>query len=298
MAEAMRFHGVFTTEDLVRLGISDEVLSRRLSTGEWERAHRGVFNVCGHPRTFRQQLMAAVRFNGEGAVASHRAAATLWGLPGFGRHPVVELSKPRGRSQRKAYGWVHGSLVLPETHVTTNDHIPVTEPARTVFDLAGTAHPLRVARALDNALAMRLTSMARLRAVFADLAGQGRRGTVVMRELLEARGAGYLAPNSELEALARRVLGAAGLPEPRFEANLGDDEWVGRVDVLFEQARLVIELDSRRHHSVLSDHARDRRRDNRLMAAGWRVLRFTWEDLTERPAEVIAQVRAALGLAA
>ena len=37
-----------------------------------------------------------------------------------------------------------------------------------------------------------------------------------------------------------------------------------------------------------------RRRDNRLMAQGWRVLRFGWEDLVQRPAEVVELIRRAL----
>ncbi len=290
-------HGVFTTEDLVASSVSDDLLRSRLRSGEWQRVHRGVYRIAGNAPTFRQQVLAAVRFNGPEAVASHRAAARLWGVPGFGRSPV-EVSKPRGRSQRRSYGLVHGSLVLPSSHVTTQDGIPVTDPARTAFDLAGVLHPLRAGRAIDDLLARGLLVIGRLEVVFAELARRGRRGTAVMRELLEARGEGYVAPTSELEALGRRVLADAGLPEPRFEVDLGDEAWVGRVDLLFDGAKLVIELDSRRHHTVLSDHASDRRRDNRLMAAGWRVLRFTWWDLVERPGDVVTQVRAALGTAA
>lgn len=240
-------------------------------------------------------MLAAIIFNGPGAVASHRSAARLWGLPGFGRGRTTEVSKPRGRSQRREYGLVHGSKVLPPPHVTLHAEIPVTVPARTVFDLAGIVHPKRTERALDTMLAKKLVTVGQLEVVFAQLVRRGRRGTALMRELLEARGEGYVAPTSELEAVGRAVLAGADLPAPVVERNLGDgDDWIGRVDLTFPAVRLVVELDSRRHHTSLLDRDSDRRRDNRLMAAGWRVLRFTWWDLTERPTDVVAQVRAAL----
>jgi len=55
-----------------------------------------------------------------------------------------------------------------------------------------------------------------------------------------------------------------------------------------------VELDSRRHHTALLDRESDRKRDNQLMANGWRVLRFTWDDLVDRPHDVVADVRRAL----
>lgn len=291
-------HGLFTRDDAEQCGVSRRQLERRLSTREWERLRRGVFRIVGHPSVFEQDALAAALFNGDGAVASHRTAARLWGLPGFGRELAVEVTKARGRSQRKPYSRVHGSLVLPGSHVTVHDHIPITDPARTIFDLTGTIHRGRAERALDNAIAMRLVTIGRMEVVFADLARRGRRGTALMRDLLVVRGEGYSAPTSELEALGRSVLREAGLPEPDVECNLGDGDWIGRVDLAYPDVKLVIELDSRRHHTSFLDRSSDRRRDNRLMAAGWRVLRFTWWDLIQRPNDVTAQIWLALAVAA
>jgi very-short-patch-repair endonuclease len=53
-------------------------------------------------------------------------------------------------------------------------------------------------------------------------------------------------------------------------------------------------VDSRLHHTALDDYERDRIRDNRLMADGWRVLRFTSGQITKHPDEVIRTVRRAL----
>jgi very-short-patch-repair endonuclease len=73
---------------------------------------------------------------------------------------------------------------------------------------------------------------------------------------------------------------------------------VGRVDFAFGEARLIIEADRRRHHMSKLDFENDRRRDNTLMADGWRVLRITWEQLSDHPHEVVRLVRQALRQAA
>ncbi len=105
---------------------------------------------------------------------------------------------------------------------------------------------------------------------------------------------GFVAPASELERRLLRALADHGLPAPEREIDVGDrDGWVGRVELRYPDCGLLIEADSRLHHSSLLDHEADRARDNRLMAAGYRVLRFTWTDVVERPAWVADTVRRA-----
>jgi very-short-patch-repair endonuclease len=55
----------------------------------------------------------------------------------------------------------------------------------------------------------------------------------------------------------------------------------------------VIEFDGWRAHSSRGSFVHDRRRQNRLVAAGYVVLRFTWDDLMEQPGEVVRQIRLA-----
>jgi hypothetical protein len=248
---------------------------------------RGVHRVAGAPPGARQALVAHILRGGTGTAASHRAAASLWELPGFSRH-IVEISKPRGRSQRIANGRIHGSTRLPAHHITSVRGIPVTTPARTIFDLAGWVHPKRVTRALENALNMRLLDPLQQAAMVAELGKRGRRGTALMRRLCESHGVDHVAPASELEARLLEVFVDAGLPAPDQQVDLGDDEgWIGRVDFLYRGPKVVIEADGRRWH-----HAGDDRvRDDRLTRAGWHVLRVTWEQLVNRPWEVVAATR-------
>ncbi|MEO9222339.1 MAG: DUF559 domain-containing protein, partial [Mycobacteriaceae bacterium] len=64
-----------------------------------------------------------------------------------------------------------------------------------------------------------------------------------------------------------------------------------RVDVAFPAERLAVEVDGWAWHHDVDRFGHDRRRQNELTNAGWRVLRFTWEQLTEEPATVIRQIR-------
>ena len=167
-----------------------------------------------------------------------------------------------------------------------------------VLDLCGAVHPRRAERALDNALAMSLVSLADVRLVLAEAGTHGRKGTAVLRKLLDVRDEGYTPPESELEALLLAVLSAAGLPEPARQFHLGGHVPVGRVDFAYREAGLVIEADSRRHHSTWLDVEADRRRDALLLADGWHVMRVTWEQLLRHSGDVVAAVRGALARAA
>lgn len=168
----------------------------------------------------------------------------------------------------------------------------MTSVARTLFDLAGRLHPGRTERALDNALSHRLVELEAIRRMTIELARHGRTGSRLMRELLVARGASYIPMGSGLEARFYVELTAAGLPLPEHQVDLGGEAWIGRVDFYYPDVRLVVEVDSDRHHTSLLDRAADARRDVALGTVGCRVLRIP-EALLDVPDDLVAQVRAA-----
>ena len=251
-----------------------------------------VIRLVGTQRTFRQRAMAAALDAGPGAAVSHEAAAALWRLPGFLPGPL-QASRAVGRSgARSSLATVHRTCCLPDQHVTRTEGIPVTTVARAIFDLAGVLHPGKTERALDNALARGLTTVGAVRAVAAELCTSGRAGSAVMRRLLADRVEGYVAPESGLEARFLSIVHAAGLPVPVRQRDLGGEEWIGRVDFLYPEKRLVVEIDSDLHHSTLSDGAADADRDRALHGAGYRVVRIGEELVWHRPEEVVRRLLA------
>ena len=285
---AERQHGVFARAQATELGFSSAAVQHRLRTGQWQLIRPGVYRVPGSPPTWEQRLMAVTLAAGPDAVASHRSAAALLDLPGFRRLGSLEVTTPRATKRRHPDATTHGSLWLPGSHVSTVDGIPSTCAARTLVDLAAVLPPGRTERAIDNCLAAGHVTTHALAAVAADLARPGRPGTALIRRLLEERSEGYVAPASELEARFLALVRSAGLPEPVRQHDVGDSgRWMGRVDFAYPDLRLLIELDSRRHHMSKLDFEADRDRDTRRVATGWRPLRFTWDQVTRRQAEVV-----------
>ncbi len=87
------------------------------------------------------------------------------------------------------------------------------------------------------------------------------------------------------------ILRAAGITGWVADAHLLPVLGVAAVaDVWFPAARLVVEVDGRVAHGP-DRFQQDRTRQNLLVAAGCTVLRFTWDDLTRRPQEVVAAIR-------
>jgi|SRR5947209_4251087 len=244
--------------------------------------------------------MALVLASGPGAAASHRAALFLERVPGFWR-PPPEVTTPRPRRHRTGEGIVHRSRYLPAHHLTVINGIQTTRVARALFDIASVLrNPEQVERALDNCIAERKVTNRQMGDMVGELGKRGRTGTRLMRELLLARGEGYVATASELEARFAKLVRLFGLPEPVRQQNTGDAEkWIARVDFAYPPPlRVIIELDGRRHWLAMLDHEADLLRDAKLTAAGWHVIHFTWKQITREPEFVVAILRQLLARAA
>ncbi len=299
MEFAERQHGLFTRDQALAVGFTPEAIWHRLRLGRWELVGVSVYRLAGSPRSWEQRLLGLVYAAGPAAAASHRSAAALLGIPGFERRGLVEATTPRHRRHRTDGEVVHRWRPFPDHHLTVVEGIVTTRVSRTLCDLAGVLHPGKTERAIDNCLSMGIATPASLQAALADLASRGRKGVAVIRRLLAERSVGYIPPASELEARFRDLVRDAGLFEPVRQLNVGDDEaWIGRVDVAYPSARLLIELDSRLHHSSKLDREADEARDRQLVGGGWRVVRFTWDDLVTRPDWVVFELRRLLGSAA
>jgi very-short-patch-repair endonuclease len=275
------------------IGLSSKAIKVRLRSGAWQRVYQRVYRVAGAPHTWEQELLAAVLAAGERAAVSGRAAAALWKLPGF-PPDVVSVTMPVGMTTRQLPSEMRHSCFLPRHHVTLIRGIPVTTVPRTVFDLAGLVKPGQAERALDNSLALGLTTVGALAGVLEELGQRRRTGTALMRQLLDERGEGYVAPESEMEHRFLQLVDRYNLPVPARQVTLIS----GRVDFLFQPQRFIAELDGRRNHTALLDREADAARDAQLVAQGLRIMRITWRQLTRTPANVAENVRAALRAAA
>ncbi len=285
-AVAGRQAGVFTAAQALVEGWTPRTVRRRRETGAWHVvAGRGLTAVTGAPGA--HALAWAASLTWPDAVVAGPTAAAVWGMPvpAVGTAHVVA---PRGRA---AHGVSAHAVPLAATDVEVlDDGLPVTAPRRTTLDCLAW---LDLPAALDlYAWATSRGRLSRSDLAAAARARCGRPGTPQLLTLLRATRTGSV---SAAEHRFHGLLVRAGIRGWRANAQVHDAYGlVGVVDVLFVRARLVVEIDGERAHSGREAFRRDRRRQNRLVGAGWTVLRFTWWDLVERPDDVVAQVRAAL----
>lgn len=292
-ALAERQHGFVTRAQARAAGVGPRAAAHRLARGEWIADGRRLLRRAGTPWSKASPLMRAALDAGPRAVVSHSTAAAWWGLPGFDLRRIHVTRHRDVSGADVTFGQVlHRVLDIDEGQVTVLDGIPIVRPERMAFELCATVHPLRAARVIDTGWAKGLFSGTSLRRMHDALSDRGRKGTVVMREILEARPAGWVPPASGVEHKTMQILGDAGLGRFRRQVDLGDEVWVGRVDFLHETLPLVVEVQSERYHAALLDEQHDAERREALQRAGFVVVEVWDTDVWHHPATVVDAVRA------
>ena len=280
-------YGVVTRAQLSELGLGSDAIDHRLRVGRLCAVHRGVYSIAGRRLLTRNgHWLAAVLACGPGAVLSHHAAAALWGIR---RGSRIEVTVPRGgRNSRRGIRlhWAN----LPDDETTTHDRIPTTTVPRTLLDLSAVLQRDELRGALRQAEQLRLTDPLWLGDLI--LRYPRKPGIPILKAVVEEAQKGLNIVRSELEERFQAFLLNAGLPLPISNMLIEGIE----VDCIWPAERLIVELDSRAHHDLPHAFEADRARDRRLEAAGWRVVRVTWRQLHDTPAELAADLRALLGL--
>jgi len=281
-------HGVFDRDQLTALGLAGAEIDYRLKIGRLHPHYRGVYGL-GPAESKLAQWMAAVLAAGPGTVLSHRSAAELWGLlDGFTR--PVHLIVPSARRERPGLRF-HRS-VLPDDERTVVEGIPVTTVPRALLDCAADMPARRLERMLNEADVLRLHD--RLSVPVLLTRYPRRAGSRALRAALEKRSTGTTVTRTELEERFVELVDEIGVPRPEINASLEIDGEPIEIDALWCAERVAVELDSRQFHDTPLAFERDRRRDRKLTAAGWRPVRITWRQLTEEPDAVARDLRSLL----
>ena len=205
--------------------------------------------------------------------------------------PDHVLVTRRSAFDRPTLGVVHRVRDLLPSHVVVLDGLRVTTPARVVMDLAATLPRSQVARVLDRAWGKRLLTLGDVASVMHDVRGKGRRGVRTVEALLAER-VDLVAAETALELAFEAILRANSLPPMRRQVQLSDVEgWVGRVDYFDDDYGLVVFVDGDAWHRALSDERSDAGQQHRLVAAGYRVERFSEGEIKFRQHKVAARMR-------
>jgi very-short-patch-repair endonuclease len=281
---AQRQCGVIDRSQFAASGVTEDSIQGLVARRELRAVFSGVYVHSSGPVTANQRLWAASLWS-DGGVISHRSAARLWQIKAEPA-TTVHLTVADRRFRRSSKGIRLHRVPLPSGDTTEFGALPVTNRARTIIDLLRTER-IDVARTLlDRAIQRHWVDVADVGRSISN--GLGRAGNVQLRELLAG-----LEPGADAESERRlhRLLRTAGLTGwvPQYEIRLAGRRCY--VDVAFPDLNLAIEVDGKLTHDVLSDRFEDdRERQNALVGAGWRVLRFTWRQLNDRPDWVLQQI--------
>ena len=282
-------HGVVALRQLQALGISPRAVRDRVAAGRLHRIHRGVYAVGHSVLSLRAIWMAAVLACGPGAVLSHRSAAALRGLRQDNR-AWIDVTTPR--HGRHLNGIIrHRSTTLTDADVTVVDGIPCTSVARTLLDIAEEIDGQSLRRACNQAEILRVFDMREVEDVLAR--SGGRRGASTLREVLKKGRIGAAITRNELEEDFLALCERAGLPPPLVNEWIAFGDGTGvEADFLWPAWGLIAETDGGASHDTPHAFEGDRRKDQRLMRMGFRVVRFTWWQVRHEPDEVAATLRA------
>lgn len=275
-------HGVVTRRALLAAGVTEAEIRQRMRCGSLVRAHPGVYRVGHAAPLCEADHLAAVLACGPRALLCARAAGWVFGVL-KGASPVPEVVGPTAR--RIAGVRTRRSRRMRADEATMWRGIPITTVARTLVDLAGVLSFDELARACHEAGVLHRTTPREVAVVLARTPSA--RGTRALRAIL-----GGDAPVT-LSGLERRFLARlreAGLALPVTNRLAGGR----RVDCRWPGLCLTVELDSYRYHSSRHAWEQDRRREREARARGDEFRRYTYGDVFEEPALMLAELCALL----
>lgn len=249
----------------------------------------------GRPIASRDALyMAAVLAAGPGAFLTDRSAADLWGF----RRYEGPIEVVRSESRKPSRFWLErpGVLKAKAVKVRRSRHlagidvseelgIPVIGPERTLLNLAGvlTGEDFETSfKEADRRLNLSQEKLNEYATRNLGWRGAKRFRRMVLRRHPESQNARSLLEVLFLEICRDFSLGdpSVNMPEGRF---IPDFRW--------PDIKLIVEVDGFEHHRGRMAFLEDAHRENELRAAGYQVIRFTWEEVNERPDRVASLVR-------
>jgi very-short-patch-repair endonuclease len=273
---------VFRGRDAVASGI---LTSERLRSTAWRRLYRGIYADACLPDSHGVRIAGAALLVPSSAAFAGRSAAYLFGAKTLvhAETPVEVVVPAVAR-----FGPVAGLRIrvapLGGDEVRTVGRHLCTVPLRTALDIARLEAVPESVVALDVMLARGLVRASDLAEAVSVLPpGRGTRRARTAVELSDGRA----------ESRLRVLLRLAGLtPQPQYVVRDSGGLRIARVDLAFPEQRVAIEYDGA-WHGAAGQLAKDRRRLNALVQAGWKVLHLTAADMHD-PAAVVAAVRRVL----
>lgn len=257
--------------------VSKRQIAAAVRSGAVQRLARGVYGLPGAVTDQR----VAVAYDG---VVSHLSAAVTWKLPLRALPDKPHITLPVKRRPRSG-----PPAVLHWAAIAGEDRTPrLTSLLRTVLDCTRILPFGEALAVADASLSRGLTKQELLAATLA-MRGPG---CPTAREVAAVANG---AAESFLESMLRALLIKAGIEGFEPQVGVQNGWFFARVDLGHRQAKVALEAEGYEFHGSSKTFAADCRRYDELVAAGWLVLRFTYQHVLFEQDWVVARIREALG---
>lgn len=293
-----------TTKQLRERGYGDHEIAALVRAGQLVRVRRGIYAAgpadgrkTSELEAYRSRIRAAVLARGQHAVVSHASAAAMWGLP-LRRVAtrLVHLTAPALTRGRAKAGVRVATASLQAEEMTLVDGVLCTSAARTIADLARTEPGGWALAAADEALRTSLVTGDELQTAVGRLSGV--RGVPQARRIVSWADA---RSGSVGESLSRHLFIRAGQAPDDLQHQLRHEGCFDIVDFWWAP-RLAGEFDGRLKYRLDNPSGRDiedvlwqeKQREDRLRRQGVHFARWTWDDVTHRPDDLLGRIRAGL----
>jgi very-short-patch-repair endonuclease len=276
VVELLRRRGGSATFAQLRASASGRAIRKALASGSIQRIAKGVYALPP-----AEDPVAAAR--AQGGVVSHESAAVLHEFDVLDLPTTAQVTVPRGHHRRTS---------TIDCDLYWADEVPAldgrTTKLRTVLDCARTLPFAAGLCVADSALRKGGIQQAQLVTAAAPLLGPG------SARARQVAGAADGRAESPLESVLRAVLLEAGIDCFVPQWVVQDESFSARIDLAHPGLRIALEADSFAHHGTRSALTRDCRRHANLTIRGWRLIRFSWEDVMLDPGWVVKVVSKAL----
>ncbi len=281
-------YGLLSTIQLQRSGHTPDAIRHLVASGRFQRLSRRVLALPGADSTYERTLLAACLETS--GVASHRSALRIHRLRSVDEE--IEVTIPKGRRSRFDGAIIHRSVdICPSDVDISEGGLRVTSLSRSLVDSGLVFPEHEVRRMVDHAITDGIVGRRQLWILRRRVAKQGRNGCGILGRVLLS-----LPKVSELlesgpEVLLARIIHEYRLPEPWYQHPVVHAGRTFRLDAAYPRVKAFIEVDGSAWHSSPDQIAADDGRQNSLVAAGWRPIRFTYSDLRDHPSRVARTIK-------
>lgn len=280
----------------LQLGLTPQQLAARCRAGALMRVRHGVYvdgpawEALSEWEKYRVRVSAAAETFVAPTVFARHSAASVWGIPtiGYGR-PVYALTLKNDGGRSRA-GVKRHYAPLAGLDIVERDGLLVTGRIRTVLDLAAYTPFSQAVVAVDHVLrADPSRGLAPVSGVELLAGIEGNYTAAASQRIRAAVDFGDPRSGSAGESYGRALMWAAGFEAPALQYEIRDRSGrVGFSDYFWTEGGIAGEFDGvvkymkpeylqgRTASQAVVD---EKRREDRMRAAGFSVVRWVWPDL-------------------